>query len=44
MILTNKQKEGIRIAVTRFKAREPWTCIAGYAEAFDWCLGEEEKD
>lgn len=31
MILTNKQQEGLRIAVQRYKAREPWTCISGYA-------------
>ena len=31
MILTAKQEEGLKIAVSRFKAHEPWTCIAGYA-------------
>lgn len=31
MILTNKQEEGLKIAVTRYKAREPYTCISGYA-------------
>ena len=31
MFLTNKQQEGLRIAVERYKAREPWTCISGYA-------------
>ena len=31
MILTNKQQEGLKIAVARFKAHEPWTCISGYA-------------
>ena len=31
MILTNKQNEGLRIAVARYKAHEPYTCIAGYA-------------
>ena len=31
MILTNKQEEGLRIAVERYKAREKYTCIAGYA-------------
>ena len=31
MILTTKQEEGLRIAVARYKAREPYTCIAGYA-------------
>ena len=29
MKLTNKQEEGLRIAVARYKAREPWTCISG---------------
>ena len=31
MKLTNKQEEGLRIAVARYRAREPWTCISGYA-------------
>lgn len=31
MILTNKQEAGLKIAIARYKAREPWTCIAGYA-------------
>ena len=31
MQLTKKQEEGLKIAVSRYKAREPWTCIAGYA-------------
>ena len=31
MILTNNQELGLRIAVERYKAHEPWTCIAGYA-------------
>ena len=31
MILTAKQEEGLRVAVARFKAGEPWTCISGYA-------------
>ena len=31
MILTAKQEEGLKIAVARFKAHEPWTCISGYA-------------
>lgn len=31
MVLTNKQEEGLRCAVSRYYAREPWTCIAGYA-------------
>lgn len=31
MILTAKQQEGLRTAVARFKAGEPYTCIAGYA-------------
>lgn len=31
MILTNKQEEALKIAVARYKAGEPWTCISGYA-------------
>ena len=31
MILTNKQQEGLKIAVARYRSREPYTCIAGYA-------------
>ena len=31
MILTNKQEEGLRTAVDRYKHREPWTCISGFA-------------
>ena len=31
MQLTNKQELGLKIAVARYKAKEPWTCIAGYA-------------
>ena len=31
MILTNKQEEGLKIAVARYKSNEAWTCIAGYA-------------
>ena len=31
MILTQKQEEGLNIAVERYKNNEPWTCIAGYA-------------
>ena len=31
MELTEKQKQGLDIAVARYKAHEPWTCIAGYA-------------
>lgn len=31
MILTKKQEEGLRIAVERYKNREAYTCIAGYA-------------
>lgn len=29
--LTQKQEEGLRIAVQRYKDKQPWTCIAGYA-------------
>lgn len=31
MILTKKQEEGLKIAVERYKNREKYTCIAGYA-------------
>ena len=31
MKLNNKQEEGLKTAVSRYKAHEPWTCIAGYA-------------
>lgn len=31
MILTAKQEEGLKLAVARFKAHEPYTTIAGYA-------------
>lgn len=31
MVLTNRQEEGLRIAVSRYKAHEAYTCIAGYA-------------
>lgn len=30
MILTNKQEEGLKVAVERFNNHEPYTCIAGY--------------
>ena len=31
MILTQKQEEGLKIAVSRYKDKEPYTCISGYA-------------
>lgn len=31
MILTAKQEEGLKIAVARYKNKEAYTCIAGYA-------------
>lgn len=31
MILTTKQEEGLRVAVARYKDREAYTCISGYA-------------
>ena len=31
MELTTKQKEGLEIAVRRYKERKPYTCVAGYA-------------
>ena len=31
MVLTNKQQEGLRIAIERYKAGDKYTCISGYA-------------
>lgn len=31
MTLTVKQEAGLKLAVERYQAGEPWTCIAGYA-------------
>lgn len=31
MVLTEKQRLGLEIAVSRFNAGEAWTCVAGYA-------------
>lgn len=31
MVLTAKQEEGLKIAVQRYRDREPWTVISGYA-------------
>ena len=31
MILTAKQEEGLKIAVSRYKSHEAYTCISGYA-------------
>ena len=31
MTLTTKQELALKIAVARYKAHEPWTCISGYA-------------
>lgn len=31
MILTEKQQEGLKIAVARYKNHEPYTCVSGYA-------------
>lgn len=31
MELTRKQEEGLKIAVERYYAHEPYTCISGYA-------------
>lgn len=31
MILTQKQEEGLKIALSRFQNKEKYTCIAGYA-------------
>lgn len=31
MELTNKQEQGLKIAVARYKQHEPYTVISGYA-------------
>lgn len=31
MILTNKQEEGLKTAVERYRLGEKYTCISGYA-------------
>lgn len=31
MILTDKQQQGLEIAVARYQLGAPWTCISGYA-------------
>lgn len=31
MELTEKQKQGLKLAVARYKANEPYTVISGYA-------------
>lgn len=31
LILTKNQENGLKIAVARYKNKEPYTCIAGYA-------------
>ena len=31
MILTAKQEEGLKIAVARYRNKDPYTTIAGYA-------------
>lgn len=31
MILTNKQEQGLKIAIARFRAGEKYTVISGYA-------------
>lgn len=31
MILTEKQQEGLKIAVARYKNHEPYTCVSGFA-------------
>ena len=33
MILTKGQEQGLKIAIERYKNKEPYTCIAGYAGA-----------
>lgn len=31
MTLTSKQELGLKVAVTRYKNKEKYTCISGYA-------------
>lgn len=31
MILTKRQEEGLKVAVARYKNKEKYTCISGYA-------------
>ena len=31
MMLSSRQEAGLKLAVARYKAKDPWTCIAGYA-------------
>ena len=31
MLLTRKQEEGLKIAVERYRNKEKWTCIGGFA-------------
>ena len=31
IVLTERQEEGLRLAVQRYNEGKPWTCIAGYA-------------
>ena len=31
MTLTDKQSAGLKLAVARYKSKEKYTCIAGYA-------------
>ena len=31
IVLTTKQQEGLELAVARYRAREPYTCISGFA-------------
>ena len=31
LILTKNQEDGLKTAVARYKNKEPYTCIAGYA-------------
>ena len=38
--LTRKQEEGLKIAVQRYKAGEPWTCIA--IKSFDTPFGQNQ--
>ena len=41
MVITNKQEKALKIAVKRYKDKEPYTCIAGYARiAYEYFMNK----
>lgn len=40
MVLTNKQEEGLKIAVSRYNEGMPWTCIV--IKSFDTPFGQNQ--